>query len=90
MEKITIKDDFIKLGQLLKLANLVESGAMAKEVIENGDVKYNGQIETRRGKKVYPGDIVEFNGESVEVTNDNWIHWTSKLQKLWFIKYKIW
>lgn len=71
MEKITIKDDFIKLGQLLKLANLVESGAMAKEAIENGDVKYNGQIETRRGKKVYPGDIVEFNGESVEVTNDN-------------------
>lgn len=71
MEKITIKDDFIKLGQLLKLANLVESGAMAKEVIENGDVKYNGQVETRRGKKVYPGDIVEFNGESVEVTNDN-------------------
>lgn len=71
MEKITIRDDFIKLGQLLKLANLVESGAMAKEVIENGDVKYNGQIETRRGKKVYPGDIVEFNGESVEVTNDN-------------------
>lgn len=71
MEKITIRDDFIKLGQLLKLANLVESGAMAKEVIENGDVKYNGQVETRRGKKVYPGDIVEFNGESVEVTNDN-------------------
>lgn len=71
MEKIIIKDEFIKLGQLLKLANLVESGAMAKEVIEEGLVKYNGEIETRRGKKVYPGDIVEFDGESVTVNNDN-------------------
>lgn len=71
MESIVIRDDFIKLGQLLKLANLVESGAMAKEVIEDGLVKYNGEVETRRGKKVYPGDIVEFNGESVTVTNEN-------------------
>ncbi len=71
MEKIQIKDEFIKLGQLLKLANLVESGAMAKEVIEDGLVSYNGEVETRRGKKVYPGDIVEFNGERVTVTNDN-------------------
>ena len=71
MEKIIIKDDFIKMGQLLKFANLVESGAMAKEVIEAGQVTYNGQVETRRGKKVYPGDIVEFDGESVTVANDN-------------------
>jgi len=71
MEQIYIKDEFIKLGQLLKLANLVESGAIAKEVIEEGLVKYNGEIEIRRGKKVYPGDVVEFNGESVTVTNDN-------------------
>ena len=71
MEKIQIRDDFIKMGQLLKLANLVESGAMAKEVIEEGLVKYNGEVETRRGKKVYPGDTVEFNGESVTVVNDN-------------------
>ena len=71
MEEIKIKDDFIKLGQLLKLANLVESGAMAKEVIEEGLVKYNGEVETRRGKKVYPKDVVEFNGESVTVINEN-------------------
>ncbi|SCY11796.1 ribosome-associated protein [Pseudobutyrivibrio sp. AR14] len=71
METIQIRDEFIKLGQLLKLANLVESGAMAKEVIEEGLVKHNGEVETRRGKKVYPGDVVEFNGESVTVTNDN-------------------
>ncbi len=71
MENIQIRDEFIKLGQLLKLTNLVESGAMAKEVIEEGLVKYNGEVETRRGKKIYPGDIVEFNGESVTVSNDN-------------------
>ena len=71
MEKVSIRDEYIKLGQLLKLANLVDSGAMAKEVIEDGLVKYNGEVETRRGKKVYPGDVVEFNGESVTVTNDN-------------------
>ena len=71
MENIQIRDEFIKLGQLLKLANLVESGAMAKEVIEDGLVKVGGEVETRRGKKIYPGDIVEFNGESVTVTNDN-------------------
>lgn len=71
MKKIIIKDEFIKLGQLLKLADLVESGAMAKEVIENGQVFYNDEVETRRGKKVYPGDVVKFNGESVTVSNDN-------------------
>ena len=71
MEKIQIRDEFIKLGQLLKLANLVESGAMAKEVIEDGLVKVNGEVDTRRGKKIYPGDVVEYNGESVTVTNDN-------------------
>ncbi len=71
MEKIQIKDEFIKLGQLLKLANMVESGAMAKQVIEDGLVKVGGEVEVRRGKKIYPGDVVEFNGESVTVTNDN-------------------
>ena len=71
MEKIQIKDEFIKLGQLLKLANMVESGAMAKQVIEDGLVKVGGEVEVRRGKKIYSGDVVEFNGESVTVTNDN-------------------
>ena len=60
-----IHTEFIKLDQLLKWANLVESGAMAKMVILNGDVKVNGEIETRRGKKIYPGDVVEFNGEKI-------------------------
>ena len=60
-----IHTEFIKLDQLLKWANLVESGAMAKMVILNGVVKVNGEIETRRGKKIYPGDVVEFNGEKI-------------------------
>ena len=60
-----IHTEFIKLDQLLKWANLVESGALAKMVILNGDVKVNGEIETRRGKKIYPGDVVEFNGEKI-------------------------
>ena len=60
--------EFIKLGQALKAANLVESGAEAKEVIQNGEVRVNGETETRRGRKMVPGDIAEFNGEKVEIT----------------------
>ena len=63
MEKIKISTEFIKLEQLLKLANIVSSGGMAKELILNGEVKVNEEIETRRGKKLRPGDIVEYNGE---------------------------
>lgn len=65
-----IHTEFIKLDQLLKWANLVESGAMAKMVILNGDVKVNGEIETRRGKKIYPGDVVEFNGEKIVIEKE--------------------
>lgn len=65
-----IHTEFIKLDQLLKYENLVESGAMAKMVILNGDVKVNGEIETRRGKKIYPGDVVEFNGEKIIVEKE--------------------
>ncbi len=67
MEKIRIKDDFIKLGQALKLAGLVESGVDAKFVIQDGLVKVNGQSCTQRGKKLVNGDIVEFDGNTFEV-----------------------
>ena len=67
MEEIRIKDDHIKLGQALKLAGLVSSGVDAKFVIQDGQVKVNGEIDTRRGKKLYSGDNFEFNGEVVEV-----------------------
>ena len=67
MIEINIRDEFIKLGQLLKLASLVGSGLEAKVEIINGNVKLNGNTELQRGKKVYPGDIVEFKGEKIKV-----------------------
>lgn len=67
IREIKIKDEFIKLGQLLKLAGLVSSGVEAKIVIAEGEVLYNGEVETRRGKKVYNDDIVEFDGIKVKV-----------------------
>ena len=69
METIQIRDEFIKLGQALKLANLVESGVDAKMVVQDGLVKVNGQTEYQRGKKLYDGDIFEFDGTQVKVTN---------------------
>ena len=67
MEKIKLRDEFIKLGQALKAVGLVESGVDAKFVIQDGLVKVNGQTETQRGKKLYDGDIVEFDGETIKI-----------------------
>ncbi|HPU63128.1 MAG TPA: RNA-binding S4 domain-containing protein [Mobilitalea sp.] len=67
MLEINLRDDFIKLGQALKAAGLVKSGAEAKNVIQNGMVKVNNQTETQRGKKLHDGDIVEFNGQTVKI-----------------------
>lgn len=67
METITIRDEFIKLGQAIKLAGFVENGGEAKEVITEGMVKVNGEVDVRRGRKVYPGDTVEFNGKLFKV-----------------------
>lgn len=69
MEIIKIRDDFIKLGQALKLAGLVDSGVDAKIEIQEGSVKVNGRVELQRGKKIHPGDIIEFNGQQVKVTD---------------------
>lgn len=65
--KIKIKDDYIKLDQLLKYANLVETGGMAKIVIQDGLVKVNGVVELRRGKKIRANDIVSYNGQNITV-----------------------
>ena len=65
--EITIKDDFIKLGQALKLAGLVGSGVDAKFVIQDGLVKVNGETEVQRGKKLYDGDVVTFEGETIHI-----------------------
>ena len=64
MEKIFIRDEFIKLGQALKLAGVVESGIDAKFVIQDGLVLLNGQVETQRGKKCVPGDEITFDGNT--------------------------
>lgn len=67
MEQIKLKGEFIKLGQALKAANLVDSGVMAKLVIQDGLVQVNGKVETQRGKKLVGGDIVFFEGETIEI-----------------------
>ena len=67
MEVIKLRDDHIKLGQALKAAGLVESGVMAKEGIVDGQVRVNGETDTRRGRKLYAGDIVTFNGEEIRI-----------------------
>ena len=67
MESVRIKDDFIKLGQLLKLAGFVDSGVESKIVIQDGLVKVNGEVDLRRGRKVVSGDIVEYQGKKVKV-----------------------
>ena len=64
---IKLREDFIKLGQALKAAGLVESGVDAKFVIQDGLVKVNGSIETQRGKKLIAGDMVEFDGEEIKI-----------------------
>ncbi len=69
MEIIHLREEFIKLGQALKAANLVESGVDAKFVIQDGEVKVNGQVEVQRGKKLYAGDVVEYNGETIKIEN---------------------
>lgn len=69
MDQIEIKDEFIKLGQALKLAGIAESGADAKIMIEEETVKVNGETETRRGRKLYDGDAVEARGMSFTVSS---------------------
>ena len=63
MKTMTITTEYIKLQDLLKLANAVETGGEAKECIQGGEVKVNGEVCTMRGKKLRPGDTVTFRGE---------------------------
>ena len=67
MEIIKLRDEFIKLGQALKAAGLVESGVEAKDVIQEGLVSVNGEIDTRRGRKLYDGDVVVFDGQEIRI-----------------------
>lgn len=63
MEILEIKTEYIKLDSAMKFANVAESGAFAKDVILDGLVKVNGEVELRRGKKLYDGDVFSFNSE---------------------------
>ncbi len=61
---VVIGTEFIKLQDAMKFANIVYSGGEAKTLIQEGDVKVNGEVCTMRGKKLYPGDKFEFNGDT--------------------------
>ena len=67
MQEIKLRDEYIKLGQVLKAAGLVGSGVDAKVVIVDGLVKVNGSVEYQRGKKLYDGDVVEYQKEKVRI-----------------------
>lgn len=67
METLKLRDDYIKLGQALKAAGLAESGVDAKFAIQEGLVKVNDHVETQRGKKLVAGDVVEYNGNRIQI-----------------------
>jgi ribosome-associated protein len=67
MHQIKLREEYIKLGQALKAAGLVDSGVDAKNVILDGLVKVNGEVEYQRGKKLYDGDTVEFDSEKIQI-----------------------
>lgn len=67
--EIPIRDGMIRLGQLLKLSGVVEDGGEVREAIERGEVSVNGQVETRRGRQLHPGDVVELAPARLVVTS---------------------
>ena len=67
MEVIKLRDEYIKLGQALKAAGLVETGVDAKYAIEDGLVQANGEVATQRGKKLHAGDVVSYDGETIKI-----------------------
>ncbi len=68
---VPIRDESIRLGQFLKLANMVESGAEAKPLVASGAVLVNGEVETRRGRQLVQGDVVTVAGQSSRVSDDS-------------------
>lgn len=67
MRDVQIRDDMIRLGQFLKLANVLETGGEGKDLIAYGEVKVNGEVDTRRGRQLFRGDVVETLGQSLRV-----------------------
>ena len=71
IDDVPVRDEVIRLGQFLKLANLVESGAEAKVVIAEGEVLVNGEVDLRRGRQLRAGDVVEHAGRRARVSSDD-------------------
>jgi ribosome-associated protein len=67
MREVSIRGDTIRLGQLLKLAGLAESGGDASALVEAGVVTVNGEVETRRGRQLHPGDVIALGEEAVRI-----------------------
>jgi ribosome-associated protein len=67
MRDVAIDSDMIRLGQFLKLADLIDTGGEAKILIASGDVTVNGEVDTRRGRQLHPGDVVVVQGRSARV-----------------------
>ena len=67
MIEIKLREDYIKLGQALKAAGFVEDGVEAKIEITEGNVRVNGEVDTRRGRKLYDGEIVDFDGKEIKI-----------------------
>lgn len=71
MKQIVIRDEFIRLGQAMKLAGLVDEGSEAKEAILDGQVLVNNEVETRRGRKLREEDVFAFEGKEIQVCTQN-------------------
>ncbi|MEU4562302.1 RNA-binding S4 domain-containing protein [Actinoplanes sp. NPDC023936] len=67
MRDVSIGGDMIRLGQFLKLADLIDTGGEGKILVASGDVAVNGEVDTRRGRQLHPGDVVEVQGRSARV-----------------------
>ena len=78
MQKILIHTEFIKLDALLKFAGLCETGGEAKELVQGGAVKVNGEVCTMRGKKLRPGDVVTLEGVELTIQR-GWTPWPSRI-----------
>lgn len=81
MKTVKLRDEYIKLGQALKAAGLVSSGLDAKFVIQDGLVKVNGEVATQRGKKLYDGAVVEFDGEQIKIVKQVLQYWLREERK---------
>lgn len=67
MRDVILKTQPVELYKILKFEGLAPSGGVAKQAIESGDVLLNGEVETRKRKKIFAGDIIEFNGETIRL-----------------------